>query len=70
MNSATSWSFTEVLRTDSQGEIYPPTHGPQRPGEQTRSSVNPSNAARLLGWHPEVELDKGLKETLCFFGAI
>jgi len=50
------------------GRDLPPKHGPQKPGEQARSSVDPSKAARLLGWQPEVELDKGLKETLCFFG--
>ncbi len=48
----------------------PPRYGPQKPGEQVRSSVDPSKAARFLDWHPEVELDKGLKETLCFFGVI
>jgi UDP-glucose 4-epimerase len=52
------------------GRDLPPKHGPQKPGEQARSCVDPSKAARLLEWHPEVELDKGLKETLCFFGVI
>jgi UDP-glucose 4-epimerase len=52
------------------GSDVPPKHGPQMPGEQARSSVDPSKAARLLEWHPAVELDKGLKETLHFFGVI
>ena len=52
------------------GRDLPPSYGPQKPGEQARSSVDPSKAARLLGWHPEVELDKGLKETLRYFGVI
>ncbi len=45
-----------------------PRYGPQKPGEQARSSVDPSKAAKLLNWYPEVDLDKGLKETLRFFG--
>ena len=50
------------------GRDLPPSHGPQKPGEQARSSVDSSKAARLLGWHPKVELDKGLKGTLRYFG--
>jgi UDP-glucose 4-epimerase len=52
------------------GGDLPPKHGPQNPGEQARSSVDPAKAARLLDRHPEAELDKGLKETLRSFGVI
>jgi UDP-glucose 4-epimerase len=53
----------------SEKELPPPNHGPQKPGEQARSSVDPSKAGRLLSWRPGVDLDKGLKKTLHFFGA-
>jgi UDP-glucose 4-epimerase len=52
------------------GRDLPPSYGPKKPGEQARSSVDPSKAARPLDWHAEVDLDKGLKETLRFFGVI
>ena len=52
----------------SDKELPPPRHAPPKPGEQARSSVDPSKAARLLSWRPEVDLDKGLKKTLRFFG--
>ena len=59
----------ELLR-DAAGEDLPPEYGPARPGEQSRSSVDPSRAARALGWRPEVGLAEGLKETLrSFIGA-
>jgi UDP-glucose 4-epimerase len=59
----------ETLR-DISGEDLPPEHGPAKPGEQLRSSVDPSAAGRTLGWHPQVELAVGLKETLSFFDAL
>lgn len=48
----------------------PPRDAPQKPGEQARSSVDPSKANRLLGWYPEVNLNTGLKETFRFFRVI
>jgi UDP-glucose 4-epimerase len=47
-----------------------PRRGPQPPGEQGRSCVDPSRAARALNWWPEVDLDAGLKETLRSFAAL
>ncbi|HEV8044259.1 MAG TPA: SDR family oxidoreductase [Rubrobacter sp.] len=58
----------ERLRRIS-GKDLPPAHGPGKPGEQLRSCVDHSKAARLLGWRPEVSLAEGLGETLRFFGA-
>jgi UDP-glucose 4-epimerase len=52
------------------GKDLPPEHGPAKPGEQLRSSVDPSLAERIMGWHPEVDLASGLRETLRFFGAL
>lgn len=53
----------EVLM-DISDEYLPPGHGPAKPGEQLRSSVNPARAGRILGWRPEVKLTAGLEETL------
>ncbi len=58
----------EVLRGIS-GRALSPEHGPAKPGEQLRSCVDPSAAGRALGWHPEVGLAAGLKETFEFFSA-
>ncbi len=59
----------EILR-ETSGRDLPPTHGAAKPGEQLRSSVDPTTAARVLGWRPETDLTTGLKHTLNFFGAI
>jgi UDP-glucose 4-epimerase len=55
----------EILRGIS-GKDLSPKHGPAKPGEQLRSSVDPSLAGRVLGWHPQVELVAGLQETYHF----
>jgi UDP-glucose 4-epimerase len=44
-----------------------PDHGPPRPGEQLRSSVDPSLAGRTLGWKPEIALEEGLRRTIEHF---
>ena len=59
----------EHLR-EASGRDLPPTHGPAKPGEQLRSSVDPSKAAKYLEWQPEVDLISGLTKTLSFFGAL
>jgi UDP-glucose 4-epimerase len=58
----------EVL-LEASGKDLPPEHGPAKPGEQTRSCVHPTKAGRGMGWHPEVDLRSGLRETLRYFGA-
>jgi len=40
-----------------------PRYVPARPGDALRSAVDPSLAARELGWRPEHELDEGLRLT-------
>ncbi len=52
------------------GSELPARHGPAKPGEQLRSSIDPTRAERILGWRPEVRLAEGLKETLRFFGTL
>ena len=42
-------------------------HGPQKPGEQRRSVLNPGRAKKTMGWEPEVSLVDGLKRTVEFF---
>jgi UDP-glucose 4-epimerase len=58
----------EVLRGTS-GKDLPPEHGPAKPGEQLRSSIDSTKAARIFGWRPKTDLATGLKETLLFFDA-
>jgi UDP-glucose 4-epimerase len=52
------------------GRNLSPERGPQPPGEQRRSCVDPSRVARALNWWPEVDLDTGLKDTLRSFAAL
>ena len=59
----------EILR-ETSGKDLPPEHGPAKPGEQSRSSINPSKSDRTLGWCPETDLTTGLKKTLSSFGAL
>jgi hypothetical protein len=42
-------------------------HGPDRPGDINRISLDPSKAARELGWIPQVTLDDGLRTTVDWF---
>ena len=59
----------ELLRGISGRELLA-EHGPAKPGEQLRSSLDPTRAGCVLGWHPNVNLGAGLEETLRFFGAL
>jgi UDP-glucose 4-epimerase len=59
----------EILLEASGKEGFPPQHGPAKPGEQMRSSVDPTKATRVLGWQPAVDLNTGLEKTLQFFAA-
>jgi UDP-glucose 4-epimerase len=58
------------LLLDVSGKDIPPEYGPAKPGEQFRSSVNPTLARRVMGWQPEVDLVDGLRETLRSFDAL
>lgn len=49
------------------GVDRPAEHAPAKPGEQMRSSVDPSLAAKVLGWRPAVALEEGLQRTVAWF---
>ena len=44
-----------------------PEYGPPAPGEQRRSSIDPTRAGRVLGWRPKSDLETGLTRTLDYF---
>ncbi len=51
------------------GVQRPTEHAPARLGEQKRSCIDPSAAARAIGWRPEVRLPDGLARTFEWFKA-
>jgi UDP-glucose 4-epimerase len=59
----------EILR-ETSGKDLPPMHGPAKPGEQLRSSVDPAAAGNTLGWYSKTSLATGLEKTLAFFDAM
>jgi len=59
----------EALRKIS-GKDLPPEHGPAKPGEQLRSSIDPTKASKALNWYPQNALTTALKKTLRYFGAL
>jgi UDP-glucose 4-epimerase len=42
-------------------------HGPERPGEQVTSSLDATNAGKILGWKPTVDFEEGLKKTASWY---
>jgi UDP-glucose 4-epimerase len=56
------WMLARAAGTDAA-----PRHLPAKPGEQLRSSIDPSLASRALGWRPLTALGEGLRATLDFF---
>ena len=42
-------------------------HGPPKKGEQRRSVIDCGRAKSLLGWEPEISLEKGLSKTVDYF---
>jgi UDP-glucose 4-epimerase len=71
VGTAVETSVNRLYETllEASGKDLPPEHGPAKPGEQTRSCVDPTKAGRVTGWRPEVDLRSGLGETLRYFGA-
>jgi len=58
-----------ALLASAAGTPAQPEHAPGRLGEQRRSCLDPREAARLLGWRPQVDLAEGLRRTLEWFRA-
>ena len=56
-----------ALLAAAAGTDRPAKHAPAKPGEQMRSSVDPSRAAEVLGWRPTVVLEEGLRRTVDWF---
>ena len=56
-----------ALLAAAAGTDRPAKHAPAKPGEQMRSSVDPSRAAEMLGWRPTVALEEGLRRTVEWF---
>lgn len=44
-----------------------PIHGPEKPGEQRRSVIDPSHAKWAVGWEALVSVEEGLKKTWDWF---
>ena len=58
-----------ALLAEAAGVERPAQHAPAKPGEQMRSSVDPARAGKVLGWHPTVALEEGLRRTVDWFRA-
>jgi len=56
-----------ALLARAAGSDRPPRHAPAKPGEQMRSSVDPSRAAEVLGGRPTVSLEEGIRRTVAWF---
>src|ERR1035437_775079 len=57
--------YGQVAR--ATGSNAPALYGPPRPGEQKRSSIDPSLIRRELGWEPRVQLPEGIGLTVDYF---
>ncbi len=62
-------SVNEIYRllAEAAGVDTAPEHGPPRPGDVRRSSVDPGRAAMQLGWQPFTPLATGLAAVVDFF---
>jgi UDP-glucose 4-epimerase len=49
------------------GDKSQETHGPEKPGEQLRSSILSKKANEILKWRQEIPLENGLNQTVAFF---
>jgi UDP-glucose 4-epimerase len=64
-------SVLDIFETMARAARYTgePAFGPPRKGDVTRIALDPSLAARELGWRAEVPLEDGLRQTYEFFAA-
>ena len=57
--------YAQVAR--AAGSTAAPEHGPARPGEQARSSIDFTKIKETLGWEPKVQLTEGIGLTVDYF---
>lgn len=49
------------------GSTAPARHAPERTGEQRQSVLDPRKAQAVLGWRAEIDLERGLRETIAWY---
>jgi len=52
------------LIAEAVGVSRPPDHAEARTGEVQASALDPTQAARTLGWKPDIDLTEGIKRTV------
>jgi UDP-glucose 4-epimerase len=69
VGTATETNVNELYEQIARaaGSNAPALHGPPRPGEQKRSSIDPSLIRHELGWEPKVQLPEGIELTVDYF---
>lgn len=45
-------------------ETYPVQYAPVRPGDQRHMAADITKASQVLGWHPKVQFEEGMKRTI------
>jgi UDP-glucose 4-epimerase len=65
-------SVNQIYRTLVQisGFEAPTTSSPRRPGDARDAQIDPSLAARELGWSPQTKLVDGMRETYDYFKTV
>ena len=56
-----------ALLAKNLGLDTPPKHGPERLGEQRRSVLANGKAKQVLGWTPQVDVERGMAETIAWY---
>ncbi len=66
IGTRTEISTNEVFRkvSSAMGLQLEPAYGPERVGEQVRSSLDYSKAQQVLGWQPQVDFDEGVRRVV------
>jgi nucleoside-diphosphate-sugar epimerase len=64
-------SLNDLLRTLKQitGATVEPVYGPPRAGDVRDSLADITKAQRLLGYHPVVGLEEGLRQTVAWYAS-
>ena len=56
-----------ALLAKNLGISTPPTYGPERLGEQRRSVLANAKAKQVLGWEPQVDVERGMAQTIAWY---